>query len=80
MIVEIDGYFEHSFLIVKTCSIKELSDMYRLAKNLCTSMSEFTDVFCRLFQFERVPSLYLESVRYEIVIDTDTDHIYAPRY
>lgn len=80
MIVEIDGYFELSLLIGKTCSIKELSDMYRVAKNLCTSMSEFTDVFCRLFQFERVPSLYLESVRSEIVIDTDTDHIYAPRY
>jgi hypothetical protein len=80
VVVEIDGFFENSFLIGKTCSITELSDNYRIAKNQCTSMSEFTDVFCRLFQFERVPSSYLESVRSDIVIDTDTDHIYAPSY
>ncbi|CAM4504827.1 hypothetical protein FHS16_005688 [Paenibacillus endophyticus] len=78
MVIELDGFFENSFLIGNTCSITDLSNKYRIAKNQCTNMSEFTDVFCRLFQFERVPSSHLESVRSDIVIDIDTDYIYAP--
>ncbi len=80
MIVEIDGFFENTLIIGKTCSIATLRDKYKIAKEQCTNMREFTDVFCRLFQYERVPSSHQESVRPDFVIDTDTDYIYKPSY
>lgn len=78
MIVEIDGYFENVLIIGKTCSISELRKKYETAKTCCTNVSEFTGIFCRMFQFERLPSSHEIDVRPDVVIDTDTDRIYAP--
>lgn len=80
MIVEIDGYFEKVLLIGKTCSISELRKKYETAKTRCTNINEFTDIFCRMFQFERLPSSLEIGVRPDVVIDTDTDRIYMPLY
>ena len=80
LIVEIDGYFENVLIIGKTCSFSELRKKYEIAKTRCTNISEFTDIFCRMFQFERLPSSHQIDVRPGVVIDTDTDRIYMPRH
>lgn len=79
LIVEIDGYFENVLIIGKTCSISELRKKYEIAKTRCTNINEFADIFCRMFQFERLPFSEEIDVRPDVVIDTDTDRIYAPR-
>lgn len=80
MIVEIDGYFENALVVGKTCSIAELRKKVAVTKTLCNNKADFTDVFCRLFYFNRIPSQYEEGVRLDYVIDIDTGHIYMPRY
>ncbi|MBY0217961.1 hypothetical protein [Paenibacillus illinoisensis] len=80
MIVEIDGYFENVLIIGKACSISELKMKYKIAKTRCTDISKFADIFCGMFQFERLPPPHEIDVRPEVVIDTDTDRNYAPRH
>lgn len=80
VIVEIDGFYGNSLVVGKTCSITELRHKVDVTQSHCTSMVDFTDVFCRLFHFERLPSMYKEGVRSDYVIDIDTDRIYMPRY
>ncbi|NUU74363.1 hypothetical protein HP552_03670 [Paenibacillus xylanilyticus] len=80
LIVEIDGYFENVLIIGKKCSISELKKKYKIAKTRCKDISKFTDIFCRMFQFERLPSSHEIDDRPDVVIDTDTDRIYAPRH
>lgn len=80
MIVEIDGYFENVLITGKTCSISELKKKYKIVKTRCTDISKFADIFCRMYQFERLPSSHEIDVRPDVVIDTDTDRIYAPRH
>lgn len=72
MIVEIDGYFENELVAGKTCSIMELSRRVTVTKTHCTNIDDFTDTFCKLFNFERLPSKYDEGVRLDCVIDIDT--------
>ncbi|AIQ51052.1 hypothetical protein D3C75_381570 [compost metagenome] len=78
MIVEIDGYFENVLLIGKTCSIIELKNMYIIVKSHCTNIMDIPAIFCRLFDFELIYEVYKEGI--DFVIDTDTDHVYTPRY
>lgn len=80
VIVKIDGFFEHAFLIGKTCSIADLKDKYEIVKTQCTNTKQLIEVFCELFQFERMSLLDEDDVRSDFVIDTDTDRIYVPRY
>jgi hypothetical protein len=80
LIIEIDGYFDNVLIIGKTCSILELRKKYETAKTHCTNINEFIDIFCRMFQFERLPSSHEIDVRSDVVIDIDTDRIYAPRH
>ena len=78
MIIEIDGYFENVLLKGKTCSIIELRNMYIIAKNHYTNINDISAIFCRLFEFELIHEAYTEGI--DFVIDTDTDHVYTPRY
>jgi len=80
VIVEIDGYYENVLLIGKPYSISELRNQLVIIKGHCITMNEFADVFCRLFQYERLSSTSKEDIRPDIVIDTETDLVYKIRY
>ncbi|MEK4106824.1 hypothetical protein [Paenibacillus odorifer] len=80
VIIEIDGYFENVLLKGKTCSIIELRNMYIIAKSHCTNINDISAIFCRLFEFELIHEAYKEGIGIDFVIDTDTDHVYTPRY
>ncbi|RFB12172.1 hypothetical protein DZB84_19215 [Bacillus sp. HNG] len=78
MIIEIDGYFQQVLLTGKKCSKQQLEQMYLKAKELNFEQRDFSDVFCKIYNFEQIP--YSEAIKVDFVIDTDTDRIYSPTY
>ncbi|MCA0980878.1 MULTISPECIES: hypothetical protein [Exiguobacterium] len=76
MIIEIDGYWGSVCLSGKKCSKQRISEMYRQTKEMVTYIQDFPDMFCRLYGFDRIP--YSDEVSIDLVLDTDTDHIYTP--
>ena len=52
--------------------------MYFQAKKLTYETRDFPDVFCRLFNFERI--VYSDDIIVDYVLDTDIDVIYSPLY
>lgn len=78
IIIEIDGFFQQVLLTGKKCSKQQLKQMYLQAKELTFEPRDFTNVFCRLHNYERIP--YSEVIKVDFVLDTDTDKIYTPTY
>lgn len=78
MIIEIDGYFQRVLLTGKKCSKQQLKLMYLKAKELTFEPRDFSNVFCKFYNFEQIP--YSEAPKVDFVIDTDTDRIYSPTY
>ncbi|TYS17170.1 hypothetical protein FZC78_10310 [Rossellomorea vietnamensis] len=78
MIIEIDGYFHQLLLTGKKCTIPQLKKMYIEANEWPIEITDFPDVFCRLYKFEQIP--YDKNLKVDFVIDTDTGRIYVPAY
>lgn len=78
MIIEIDGFFNQALLTGRKCSKQQLKQMYFQAKKLTFDSSDFSNVFCRLHNFEQIP--YSEDIKVDFILDTDTDRIYSPSY
>ncbi|MEG0260340.1 MAG: hypothetical protein RR651_10745 [Lysinibacillus sp.] len=78
MIVEFDGYDKQELVFGKSHSIEELRMMYFSIRLVGLSEGNLVDLFCRKFSFEAYP--YDSKIQVDMVIDTDTDRIYRPRY
>jgi hypothetical protein len=79
LIIEIEGFLNNQILITsKKCSKQQLKQMYFQAKKITYESKDFPDVFCRLYNFERI--VYSDDIRVDYVLDTDTDRIYSPSY
>ena len=79
MIIMFDGYFhEEIVLIGRKYSKQQLKKMYIEARKQTFDEKELTDVFCRLYGFEKIP--HETEIRVDFVLDTDTDIIYIPHY
>lgn len=76
MIIEIDGFYNQTLLTGRKCSKKQLKQMYLQAKELSFDSSDLPNIFCRLHNFELVT--YLDDIKVDFVLDTDTDRIYSP--
>ena len=62
----------------KKCSKYQLKQMYLHAKKLTYEARDFSNVFCRLYNFEQI--VYSDEIAVDYVIDTDIDRIYSPSY
>ncbi|AWD67576.1 hypothetical protein C0132_14200 [Priestia aryabhattai] len=78
MIIEIDGFFHQVLLTGKKCSKQQLKQMYLQAKEITIESKDFSNVFCRLHNFEQIP--YSKDIKVDFVLDTNTDRIYALSY
>ncbi|MEG0774053.1 hypothetical protein [Clostridium sp.] len=79
MIIEIEGFLNSQILLTgKKCSKQQLKQMYFQAKKITFELKDFPNVFCRLYNFERL--VYSDDIMVDYVLDTDTDRIYSPLY
>lgn len=79
LIIEIEGFLNDEILLTgKKCSKQQLKQMYFQAKKLTYESRDFSDVFCRLYNFERIT--YSDDIIVDYIFDTDIDRIYSPLY
>lgn len=79
MIIEIDGYYTQCLLACDlNISHQELSENYRIAKDLCSKTKDIPMQLKILLNLREV--LEFEGLRVDYVVDTDTEMIYTPRY
>ncbi|WP_245604643.1 hypothetical protein [Paucisalibacillus globulus] len=78
VIIEMDGYFHQVLLIGKKCTKQQLRQKYLLVKELTNQINDLPNLFCRLYNFEKIP--FDCDLIVDFVIDTDTDRIYSPTY
>lgn len=70
--------YPQTLLVGKKYSKYQLKQMYLQAKKLTYEAGDFSDVFCRLYNFEQIA--YSDEIVVDYVIDTDIDRIYSPSY
>lgn len=78
LIIEIDGFYQQVLLIGEICTKQQLQQKYRQTKKQARHTREIPDVFCKLYNFKKIP--YNINLKVDFVIDSDTDRIYSPFY
>lgn len=77
MLIFVESYFGDRLISGNKCSEKELR--HKFNETLKTAnLSNFVEVFCRLYQFEEYP--LSNDTEPDLVIDLDTFSVYTPRY
>ncbi|XIH25210.1 hypothetical protein C1N73_28200 (plasmid) [Priestia aryabhattai] len=75
----IDGFFHKEiFLTGKKCSKQQLRQLYFEARKFTYEETDFSNVFCRLHKFDRIP--FSKGIKADFILDTDTDRVYSPSY
>lgn len=79
MIIEIDGYFAQAYLKAdRDYSLDELSSLYARLSSKAASVHDLAIMFCETSRM--IPIEGTSELKPDVVMDTDTDRIYKPRY
>lgn len=76
MLIEIEGYNIHELLSGPKMKEKDLRQKFLRAVKMI-DMCDFTDLFCRLYKFDRIP--YSDNIDVDYVMDLDTWLVYKPK-
>jgi hypothetical protein len=77
MFIFIESYLGDRLISGKKCTEKELREKFMKAVKAMKT-EDFTNFFCRMFQFNEIPMD--KDVQVDFMIDLDTHLVYKPQY
>jgi len=77
MLVYIESMWGDRLISGKKCTETELREKFKKVIEI-GEIDNFTELFCRMFEFEEYPMP--EHIEVDFVIDLDINKIYAPRH